>query len=96
MKEDDGRIYIGYEAIVAYLEKHYKLSRLNLSKRKDFSKAMSHCNGNLLPLIIQLTENSNNKNFIDSTLSSLQNELRIFDSQIKSPYILGDTLTWVC
>ena len=94
--KDDVRIYIGYEAIIAYLEKHYKLSRLNLSKRKDYSKAMSHCSGNLFPLIIQLTENLNNKNFIDSTLSSLQKELRIFDSQIKGPYILGDMLTWVC
>ena len=91
----DGKItIIGLEEIIKHLEKHTKLSKLNLPKKKHYSYWMSHCQTVFEPLVEKIIRTDH------GTLSALFSQQLIaefheIEANIKVPFFFGSSLSWV-
>ena len=95
LKEAEGNVVVGSDAICAYLEKFPKISKLFLNKKKKYNSALIHCKTKFEPLIDLILDDSVIQRSFDSLKELLLVELEFIDSNIKGPFFMGSNISWV-
>ena len=89
-------VFIGSEAIIKYLEMNNpKLTKYSLPKMKKYQSHISHCTKTLDVLMKRLISCENKTSLVFLT-EQFYGALQEMDINIKGPYFMGGSFTWVC